>query len=1309
MIPQKSIDAVSAAIKLEDVVGKYVTLQKKGPNFVGCCPFHNEKTASFVVSPAKGVYKCFGCGEGGKSVFKFIEKVEQLTFPEAVEFLAKDAGVKIERTTDEKELRQLREREGLMLINQKAQAFWAGKLKAHSAYKYFTEERGFTDKDIKQWGIGVSMNLYNDLLGELASSGYNAQTLELGGLAGRSNTGNYYDRFRDRLMFPITNLTGQVIGFTGRILNDPEKKLAKYMNSPDTLLFNKTYVLYGLHLAKKAIGKEGRANLVEGNTDVIRMHQVGVTNTVATSGTAFTVEQAKLIKRFTNNLTILYDGDSAGRKAARKAGLIASQANLNVCVCFLEAEDDPDTFFRGKAKQEAKSWIEANEKNYWEFRTGEIAALEVPAERAEAIRELLEDLKNIGDPITFNETLKFVNNELSIDPATYKLEKMQEEIGDGKITGLYGFDEEAKAAIKDADEVWFYLTKEEVLDVRFQGKENALGFNGIFDDKELGELKALTKNFYFDFQLDDLPKLKADPPDIEHYKFLTVQRFDIKVDNPKESGFMSFTDWYFRMLADNIERYDPESQKDSADKSVSFLSKLDKTIQGIMMPQLAKQMGMAKADYARILKPLVSKEDNRATQKSRSIVIDGVQRVFDINNLPDYVDQEFFNKYRHFPAEDSKGKRIFYVFSNEYGTLATVGNFYMEPKFQVYHEDRTKNKRIVEIHSQETPSKLLEIPSDDLIDLMSFRKFLFRQGPYLFTGLKAVQMEMILESIVHQFPLTYEFENYGTQEEGFFAFINGIITDDGIRMCDEMGLVTFKDKTYYSPAVSRIFDHYRGREHTEKFGMKVYLKIKKPNDITFKMWSELFAKVYQGNNNHMWGLTMALMCGFRSNIFPIMREFTTLFFSGGTGSGKSKLAQSIRALYMDPEAPMFNLNSGTDAAFFSLLELFEDIPVVMEEYNDIHISDIKFQGLKAAVFDGEGRSKRKNATSNDLVTTKVLGVPILLGQESPERDDRSLGNRCVECQVPQVKEFTDEQVADFNLLKAYEQTGITHLLVQVLSQRKHIKANFKDVLIEEKEKLRAHLRENGVPFVTRVCNSVAFFTAFVRTWETYVPQDLKLPFSYAEFFPIAAKKVEDQSESINNTNRVSVFFDALMTLANKGDRDGIKDGRDYKIETKEDIKVREGGRVERQVVFDAPVQILYLQLGNIHPRYKQLVGAQEHLHMTNLLNYLKDHPSFVGSIKQTEFMWQEETRVSKDGETVTSRMTNRKVRTSAMALNYTKLQEMYQFDLGVQHFVNEPVSIFSVNGNATTENGGSGATTAVVGSVDDKPDDGLPF
>ena len=420
MIDHDTIERIFDAAQIAEVVQDFISLKRRGANYMGVCPFHHEKTPSFTVSPAKGIYKCFGCGKGGNSV-NFIMEHENLSYVEALRYLAKKYGIEIkekELSTEERD--QQNERESMLLINEWACKFFEDKLKndreGQAIGMTYFRERGFRDDIIARFQLGFSPQSRNALTTEAIKAGFKIENLVKTGLSIQREDGNAFDRFAGRVIFPIHGLSGKVVGFGGRILKT-DKNTAKYLNSPESEIYHKSKVLYGLFQARKAIVQADKCYLVEGYTDVTSMHQAGIENVAASSGTSLTTEQIRLIKRFTQNITILYDGDSAGIKASLRGIDMVLEEGLNVKVMLLPDGEDPDSFARSHSATEFVEYIAAHETDFVLFKTRLLIddVQNDPVKRAGLINEIVKSISIIPDTITRSIYIKECASILKVD------------------------------------------------------------------------------------------------------------------------------------------------------------------------------------------------------------------------------------------------------------------------------------------------------------------------------------------------------------------------------------------------------------------------------------------------------------------------------------------------------------------------------------------------------------------------------------------------------------------------------------------------------------------------------------------------------------------------------------------------------------------------------------------------------------------------------------------------------------------------------------------------------------------------------
>lgn len=402
-IPRETVEQILQAAHIEEVVGEFVTLKKRGSNLWGNCPFHNEKTPSFSVNPARNIFKCFGCGKAGDSA-KFLMEHEHFTYPEALRYLAKKYNIKIEeKQQTPEEIMQQSIREKMFNINEFADKYFVDTLWNTDEGKtigleYF-RERGYFDPIIEKFHLGYSPAKWDAFTTHAKQNGYADELLEQIGFSIKGQKG-LYDRYHGRVMFPIHNLTGRVIGFGGRILTN-DKKSPKYQNSPESEIYDKKQTLYGIYFAKNAIARQDECILVEGYFDVLRMHQIGIENVVASSGTSLTMEQIRLVKRYTKNITMLYDGDAAGQHAALRGTDMILSEGMNVRVVLLPPEHDPDTFGKEFSVEYVSNYLKENAKDFIRFKTELLLkdAENDPIKRGQVIRDIVESISVIPDSI----------------------------------------------------------------------------------------------------------------------------------------------------------------------------------------------------------------------------------------------------------------------------------------------------------------------------------------------------------------------------------------------------------------------------------------------------------------------------------------------------------------------------------------------------------------------------------------------------------------------------------------------------------------------------------------------------------------------------------------------------------------------------------------------------------------------------------------------------------------------------------------------------------------------------------------------
>jgi DNA primase len=418
MIPKATIDLILDTARIEDVVGDYVTLKRQGGSLWACCPFHNEKTPSFHVVPSRGIYKCFGCGKSGTAV-GFLMEYEKLSYTEALRHLAKKYNIEVKEEEETAEQIAARQRsESLLAVSEFARKFFCDQLKEGEGravgYGYY-RNRGISDLTIEQWSLGWAPSGKTTFVDAARAAGYKDEFILDAGLAIKTDDGNLIDKFRERVMFPIHSVSGRVIAFSGRTLKADNQ--AKYVNSPETEIYIKSKNLLGIYFAKSEISKKDRCILVEGNVDVVMMHQMGIRNVVASCGTSLTEEQIRLIKRFTENITIMYDGDSAGLHAAIRAISLILKEGMNPRVVFLPDGDDPDSYSRKHTLEEIQDFIDKHEQDGIAFKTDLLLgeAGDDPLKKANLINEIADTVADIPDAIKRQVYVDTVSRRFGIE------------------------------------------------------------------------------------------------------------------------------------------------------------------------------------------------------------------------------------------------------------------------------------------------------------------------------------------------------------------------------------------------------------------------------------------------------------------------------------------------------------------------------------------------------------------------------------------------------------------------------------------------------------------------------------------------------------------------------------------------------------------------------------------------------------------------------------------------------------------------------------------------------------------------------
>lgn len=596
MIDEATKQRILDAAKIEEVVGDFVTLRRRGVNLIGLCPFHNEKTPSFTVSPAKNICKCFGCGKGGTPV-NFIMQHEHLDFPDALRYLAKKYNIEIvEKELTAEQMQARTQRESMMALNEFAGRYFCTQLwkteEGQSVGLSYFRERGFSDAILQKFQLGYSLNQYRALSDEAIKSGFSANLLTDLGLATRNDRQQLTDRFRGRVIFPVHSLSGRIVAFGGRVLVQSDKS-AKYVNSPESEIYHKSNELYGIYFAKDSIVRHDAVYLVEGYTDVLSMHEAGIENVVASSGTSLTQGQIRMIHRFTNNITVLYDGDAAGIKASLRGIDLLLEEGMNVKVVLLPDGEDPDSFAKSHNANELIDYIQQHQTDFIQFKSNLLLheAGNDPIKRATLINDIVQSIAVIPDTITRSVYVqdcaqRFSMRENLLMEAVQKVRqnKTQQKLVTPQETATPVYvpiaPQTTAPQTVDATLPYTYLQEQVIMRYLINYGKHLL----VFKDEETGEDISLSLSEYVDAVLEQdemflqyplhgqlLQETLACPEeDVRHY-FLNHP--DIAIQN-----------YTFSLVEDKYERCRNEKDTSNADQLTKHLSQV--------MPQVVLEFKM---------------------------------------------------------------------------------------------------------------------------------------------------------------------------------------------------------------------------------------------------------------------------------------------------------------------------------------------------------------------------------------------------------------------------------------------------------------------------------------------------------------------------------------------------------------------------------------------------------------------------------------------------------------------------------------------------------------------------------------------
>ena len=1299
---ERILDAVDAAGLDKMIERDGVQLSKRGLRRYARCPFHDDNGPSFVVWESSGEkhsrYYCFGCHKGGDAITWMMD-FHGMDYAGACRTLAKDHGVDITEEALTAEEKEALTKEENMRVALEAAAQWfeerlAADLNSGGDVSQILAARGgYSMEAIKAYRLGLSGERREMVT---AMEDYPIETLKAADLVRWDERWReYQDKFGRRIMFPYFK-RGKVTGFTGRkILKPGEKTNFKYVNTGETALFHKGDNLWGLWQATAAIKSTGKVYVVEGQFDVLACYDKGLKNVVAGSGTAFTDSQRRTLKRLANDITFMMDGDSAGIHSTLKHIPEMLAEGMNVRCVLMPDGQDPDEFLHtGLGDTMLQVWLGNHEESFVDYMMRpEVMGVDGhvggdPIVMSERVTEVLKCICMVNDSLLQRNYLKHLSKlsgqAMDVIMQQFRAEKkgMKAASKDDATPRLEGL-EEAAMFSKEQGTVEMVTSWEEF--VQGVDEKAVVMAVGVPSDSDLQKLRTLGNTIKM-MMPDDEVSVEKESSDVMLLKALYRQGYSIVIGTA--NGDEDFLSWYVKLYTSMLEETEDdvsELERDTyIDRCADMIAYAPTAKRVRSMTRWAAGLGITASALKESVKVIVAEH---AAATGKAYTPDESEEEFDFKDdsttVPDYVTNNpdyayMLRRFKFYPRLNKNDEPVCYMFRNgDSESYHRVCDFFMEPLIHIYDKDPAENKRIVKLYSinrhldgSPVKPKYVEWTTDTFTGTtLSLKSALKREGPYNLENAtsKGMEWETIETWMSLRFKEAFRLKTLGQQKEGFFAWSNAILCPkDGataepsyeIRFLDRLGLVTFNNQIFYCPAFSEIYTNDRMDDDPHEQDKWLFYEETPVNKrITFEYWARLFDEVYKIKDNGKWGILFAIMSAFRSEIYPKGGKFTALFFMGQTSSGKSQIATSIRSLWMKPNVPISNLNQISEAAFFSILERYRDIPWLFDEYNDKDISNEKFQGLKALVYDGNSKQKRRSATGNDIVSTKVNTSIVLMGQEAPQRDDNALANRVILCDVPS-HDFTHDKHATeiFEELKGYEREGLSYLLCEILKIRPVIREHFVNYRKACNDELANKVVVSGgrAGDQTRIINTVSFFCAICKIIEDKCPE-LKLPFTYEQFVKLAIEKVTYQVELLSHTDKVSTFFSAMDSML---DRKILLYGREFRIEKNEEriIHLEEGDKA-------VPVgtRLLYLCLQNVHDLYKREKVSDEPISRQTLLTYLKANPAYIGTKKATRFTWQEPeytARTDKEGREMEGAILTMHTETKVnrcLVLNYDRL------------------------------------------------------
>ena len=1211
MIPQQDIDRVLEAADIVKIIGQHVTLKKRGVNYIGCCPFHDEKTPSFTVSPAKGLYKCFGCGEGGKNPAQFLMAHMGYSFPEAIKELAKDLGITITETyNDQQEKRS--EQELYRLEADKITRFLQKSLEPHAA-QYLRSDRGFTLETIQKWQIGHNPDAWQHTTNYAQQQGMDMGILQKMGYLGKGKTGNVYDRLKGRIIFPIHDIWGKVIGFNARVIGKADGQ-AKYINSSDNLIFDKSNVLFGLHFAKKAIQKADNCILVEGPTDVISMHQREIENVVASNGTALTKRHLKNIGRFTHHLTIMTDGDNAGQKATEKNIALALEQGFIVDVVQLPEGEDPDNICKKYDAQQIYEIYLSNKVDFIDYKVTQLIAAkrEGAVQEAEVIRQMVDYMACVPDALTRESYIKRIAKRTNVSanllkPENAKLnQKLKEaEKEEAPKEALWPLEPEVTKAIENTGVLYLYKNREDVISELTREVFNSQYVVRIPNNMEVKKIASTVKKVIYK---EPFPEKFHDlnyGPEVETLKLLFSKGVEIELETREPEIDMNtgdliesavgFYDQYVYTLIFSIED-DKIGHLDTAiEKIASITAHLSENARAIkiqFIKDMLKNRGI-KISITDIKKNINAYLKNLEKKNTRRYGI-GDENMFDLTE----EQQKNLRNYGLYAKENC----LFFETDN---AIKKYSNFTISPVLHTISSGDAK--KVFELVNTEGQKALITITTVEMNNLNKFLCSIEEYGNFVFKG-ENQQLKKLKYYLYDNTTYSHEIETFGWQRDGFWAWANGVYHIDGGKpiLADEYGLIKTttregESKNYYfKPASKQYLNDHKMFVQQKKFKIK-------EGELSFTEWTDQLISVY-GEKAQL-SICALFTTLFGDFIFSQLGNLPMLNLFGPKGTGKTEHAKSILSIFGDRQEEI-NLTKVTPFAASHSLSMFSNAFIIFDEYkNNLGSQWIEF--LKS-IYNRQGRVKGHFKEGSEIVMVPVNSMVFICGQEMPTADVAAF-SRCVFISNYNV-EHTQAETEAYNKLKEMDEMGKTHFVKHLLTFRPLIEESFTKVFFAVQSDLKKSLT---IEADDRIIRNYATLLSTFKVLEEHV--DVSFEFEHAKV--TAIKCIKEQMDIMNSSNEIGHFWSILEGFL---DRNLISTPNNIKVTNEVEIEVtrkKDGENVTEIVTYPQGKELLYLRWSGLYQLYAEAAARarKDIMPEKSVLHYLEHSKAYIGKRKNMRF------------------------------------------------------------------------------------------